>query len=352
MGVYPLFPDGTCRFLVFDFDCHTKEASTRDFANLDDAWIEEVNAMRQICAVNQIPALVERSRSGKGAHLWIFFDHPMDASLVRRFGFALLDRGAESVNLKSFQYYDRMLPAQDSLSDEQSLGNLIALPLQGQALKEGNSAFIDENWIPYPNQWEVLFATKRLSQVDLEHCMEEWNIQSDVQNLIPDGETKPWEYTNRFHKEDVTGVMHITLANRVYVETSNIRPRLQNQIRRMASISNPRYFKNAAMGLSNYASPRYIYLGEDEGEYLAIPRGLLENLKDRCAQKEIPYQITDQRTTGREISVTFTGELCQNQEAALQELLKYDCGILSAATAFGKQLSAPVVLRERRKRRL
>ena len=191
-----MFPDGTCRFLVFDFDCHTKEASTRDFANLDDAWIEEVNAMRQICAVNQIPALVERSRSGKGAHLWIFFDHPMDASLVRRFGFALLDRGAESVNLKSFQYYDRMLPAQDSLSDEQSLGNLIALPLQGQALKEGNSAFIDENWIP--------------------------------------------------------------------------------------------------------------------------------------------YQITDQRTTGREISVTFTGELRQNQEAALQELLKYDCGILSAATAFGK----------------
>ena len=102
--------------------------------------------MREICVLNGIDPLVERSRSGKGVHIWIFFDKPIAASLVRKFGFALLDKGAEQVNLKSFKYYDRMLPAQDSLSDNRSLGNLIALPLQGKALQDGNSAFIDGNW--------------------------------------------------------------------------------------------------------------------------------------------------------------------------------------------------------------
>ena len=132
IGIYPLFSNGTCRFIVFDFDNHDKGAEERDFANTDDTWIEEVEAMREICVLNGIDPLVERSRSGKGVHIWIFFDKPIAASLVRKFGFALLDKGAEQVNLKSFKYYDRMLPAQDSLSDNRSLGNLIALPLQGR----------------------------------------------------------------------------------------------------------------------------------------------------------------------------------------------------------------------------
>ena len=120
-----------------------KGAEEKDFANDDDTWSEEVEAMRKICVMNGIDPLVERSRSGRGAHVWIFFDKPIAASLVRKFGFALLDKGAEQVNLKSFKYYDRMLPAQDSLPDNSALGNLIALPLQGKALQEGNSAFVD-----------------------------------------------------------------------------------------------------------------------------------------------------------------------------------------------------------------
>ena len=144
IGVYPLFSDGTCRFLVFDFDNHEKNAEKRDFANTDDTWIEEVEAMRDICTLNGIEPLVERSRSGKGAHIWIFFDKPISAAVVRKFGLALLDKGAEQVNLKSFNYYDRMLPAQDSLENV-AIGNLIALPLQGRALKDGNSAFVDSN---------------------------------------------------------------------------------------------------------------------------------------------------------------------------------------------------------------
>ena len=133
IGVYPLFSNGTCRFLVFDFDNHEKEAEKNDFANKSETWMEEVEAMRLICELNGIDPLVERSRSGRGAHVWIFFDRAIPASTARKFGNALLEKRAESVNLKSFQYYDRMLPAQDSLP-EGGLENLIALPLQGRAL--------------------------------------------------------------------------------------------------------------------------------------------------------------------------------------------------------------------------
>ena len=149
LGVYPLFPDGTCRFIVFDFDNHEKGAEKTDFANTNDEWHEEVDALRLICERNGISPLVERSRSGRGAHVWIFFKKPISASLARNFGYLLLDKGSSSINLKSFHYYDRMYPSQDVAS---SIGNLIALPLQGQALKNGNSAFVDKNWNAYPDQ--------------------------------------------------------------------------------------------------------------------------------------------------------------------------------------------------------
>ena len=152
LGVYPLFPDGTCRFIVFDFDNHEKGAEKTDFANTNNEWHEEVDALRLICERNGITPLVERSRSGRGAHVWIFFKKPIAASLARNFGFLLLDKGSSSINLKSFHYYDRMYPSQDVAS---SIGNLIALPLQGRALKNGNSAFVDKNWNAYPDQWDI-----------------------------------------------------------------------------------------------------------------------------------------------------------------------------------------------------
>ena len=195
VGIYPLFPDGTCRFLVFDFDNHDKGSEGNDNANSDDTWIEEVNALREICNKAKIPTLVERSRSGRGAHLWIFFNAPIDASLVRRFGTALLDKGAESVNLKSFNYYDRMLPAQDALNNGE-LGNLIALPLQGQALKDGNNAFIDENWNAYHDQWKALLSTSKLSKQQIEGYIADRYSENNQNNYtLLNDDTKPWEQT-------------------------------------------------------------------------------------------------------------------------------------------------------------
>lgn len=351
IGVYPLLNNGTCRFMVFDFDNHDKGAEEKDFANDDDTWIEEVEAMRKICVMNGIDPLVERSRSGRGAHVWIFFDKPIAASLVRKFGFALLDKGAEQVNLKSFKYYDRMLPAQDSLPDNSALGNLIALPLQGKALQEGNSAFVDGNWNAYPDQWKILFSKPRLSQEFLEEKIKEWS--NHIEDIVADADEndreKPWNRIHYFNKNDVDGNLHITLSNGIYVDNTNLKASMQNKIRRMAAFSNPVFYKHQIIGTSNYDTPRWIYLGKDHlSGYIQIPRGLQDNLLERARQADVDYEINDERQRGKHINVDFKGELRQEQDKALKELTKYDNGILHAATAFGKTVVSSAIIAQKK----
>lgn len=351
IGTYPLHKNGTCRFIVFDFDNHDKGSDKADFANTTDAWTEEVDALRNICILNGIDPLVERSRSGKGAHIWIFFDSPIAASLARKFGFALLDKGAEQINLKSFKYYDRILPAQNALSHGDALGNLIALPLQGNALQQGNSAFVDANWNAYPNQWNILFSKPRLSREFLEEKVKEWSnpIDGIIECVDKSSREKPWVKTMHFANTDVDGSMQITLSNGIYVDTTNLKAAIQNKIRRMAAVSNPVFYKNYSIGLSNFGIPRWIYMGKDHlSGYIQIPRGLYDDLLERITMADIPFQIEDERQTGKIIDVTFRGKLRPEQKKALCELIQYDNGILHAATAFGKTVVSSAVIAHKR----
>ena len=149
----------------------------------DEEWHDEVDALRLICQQNGIDALVERSRSGRGAHVWIFFKKAIEAATARNFGFLLLDKGRMAINLKSFRFYDGMYPSQD-FSD--SIGNLAALPLQGQALKTGNSAFVDENWNAYPDQWRKLLGTQKLSLEEVEQYITKWQGEIIAGQIGPD----------------------------------------------------------------------------------------------------------------------------------------------------------------------
>ena len=372
IGIYPLLPDDTCRFLVFDFDNHEKDAGKEETRDADEKWKEEVETLREICRQNGIDALTERSRSGRGVHVWIFFQSAVDASFARKFGFALLEKGAESVNLKSFTYYDRMLPAQDHIPDggksgRPGLGNLIALPLQGLALKEGNSAFIDENWNAYPDQWGELFRRQRLSKEFMETCIKNWQpvnpFEETVENQDGKGQeqqgwqsqgkqakerVKPWEQNRQFLAEDVDGKLMVTLSNLIYVDASNLKPRIQNRIRRMAAFANPVFYKNQAMGLSNFANGRYIYLGQDENGYIGIPRGLWEELIEKCEKAEIIWETEDERVRGNEIKVEFNGQLRETQAVAVEKMLAHETGILSAATAFGKTVVCSYLIATRK----
>lgn len=343
IGLYAMHSDETCNFLVFDFDNHDED-------NADsNEWIREVNIMRDICKNNDVPILVERSRSGKGAHIWLVFSEAVPAATARKFGSALLTKGAESVNMKSFIYYDRMIPAQDHLpvnmkTGKTGLGNLVALPLQGMALKNGNSAFIDENWNAYENQWQILKNVKRISESFINDKIKEWGADNvlgllgdNTENETSSDVSGPWEKKLlAFDSSDVSGKMQIVLADKVYISTKNIKPRLQNLLRRMAAFSNPEFYKKSRMGFSVKGISRIIYCGSDEGGYICLPRSLIESVETKANEAGIEYSIDDERCNGKNISVDFKGELYPEQQDAVNCIMKHENGVIAATTAFGK----------------
>ena len=136
---------------------------------------------------------------------------------------------------------------------------------------------------------------KKLSKEFIEDKITEWtegsfDIAAGCKDIFENENEKPWDKTKYFQKEDVEGIMQITLSNGVYVNTVNLQPKIQNQIRRMAAFSNPVFYKNQAMGLSNFENYRYIYLGSNEGGFIKVPRGILENITEACEKAGIEYK--------------------------------------------------------------
>lgn len=345
IGMYPMLADGTCHFLVFDFDSHAAPLSTD--------WKEDVDALRNICRKLAVPVLAERSRSGAGAHVWLFFSEAIPAKTARRFGAALLTKGAESVNQKDFRSYDRMIPAQDKLP-EGGLGNLIALPLQGSALKQGNSAFIDEDWEAFPDQWEVLRNVQKLEPAFIEQRIQEWGqdgVLGTLTSLVlaEDEAERPWEKPKpALNSRDISGGIHLAYSDMIYVKKSGLSARVQNTLRRLAAFSNPQFYRTQAMGFSTARVPRIIYCGRDEGNYIALPRGVREELHSILNTARIPFTEEDFRQTGQTISVSFTARLYPEQQVAADAMLKHETGILHAATAFGKTAVGAYLVAERK----
>ena len=147
-GVYPLLPDETCWFLAADFD--------------KENWAADALAMLETCRAKGVPAALERSRSGNGGHVWIFFSEPVPARTARQLGAAMLTETMERRPEIGFASYDRFFPSQDTMPVG-GFGNLIALPLQRRARELGNSVFIDKDLRPYEDQWAFLAAMLRLS---------------------------------------------------------------------------------------------------------------------------------------------------------------------------------------------
>lgn len=333
IGIYPLLPDDTCYFLVFDFDNHSEDA----YNNLE----AEVSALHQMCQEHHVSHLVERSRSGKGYHIWLFFETPIPAATAREFGTALLEKGSDTVSLPSFRTFDRMIPASDHLpvnfkTGQPGIGNMVALPLQGQALKQGNSAFLDASGQPYQDQWAALASVQKLSSAFVAEKISAWARPA----LMQPSNTTPWQPTPSaapaFSQADATGPLAITLADKLYIDSTNLHPRLQNQLRALAAFPNPDYFKKLGLGFSTYDTPRIISCGEDIGKYICLPRGLRSELIKNLSAAHIPYGLTDERNPGIPLAVTFTGQLLKEQEAAAEKMLAHEDGILAATTAFGK----------------
>ena len=220
-------------------------------------------------------------------------------------------------------------------------------------MKAGNSAFVDENWNAFPDQWGKLFETGKLTQEDVERLTLRWQTELSGNQAVsfytdPKKRPKPWNRKENFSRFDVTGKLHIVLADGIYVDALNLQPRLQNQIRALAAFDNPVFYKNKRLGYSNYYNFSTVYLGEDTDGYVKIPRGLFEMLTEKCEQAGIVCDVEDHREKGRPIRVSFQGELREQQKPAAESLLAGDTGVLSAATAFGKTVVCSYLIARRR----
>lgn len=338
VGLYPLMHDNTCYFLAADFD--------------KGQWQEEVKAMSKACRKFAIPHAIEISRSGNGAHLWIFFNEKVPAKEARLLGFGLLDKAMEFYPNLSFDSYDRLFPNQDILP-EGGFGNLIALPLQKEARLSGNSSFVDNELNVIQDQWQHLANIESISHSRLTKLL---TLISPNSALFKEQEVienrPPWEMTAKAKPlllENPPEKITITLANHVYFDLSEIPSALAARLRRLASFSNPVFFKTQALRFSTHGIPRFISCARIEQGYLAIPRGCLDEALELLTENQIEVQLDDQRERGTKLKATKSlVKLRKNQQAAVRAMSKHDAGILHAPTAFGKTVTAIGMITKRK----
>ena len=331
IGLYVLNEDNTCRLLCTDFDDK----------NCEHGYQNDVLAFVDVCKSWDIPCSIERSRSGYGAHVWIFFESPVLAVKARRLGNAILTEAMNRNGKIDFKSYDRFFPNQDTLP-EGGFGNLVALPLQGNARKKGNGVFVNESFEPYDDQWEYLLNVGKLSDTQLEEILKR------IANILPLGdlsktcETKPWEVpvTTNIEKSDFSSEIVITRSNMLYIPLNQLSSKVINHLRRIASFRNPEFYSKQAMRLSTYSTPRIISCADLTDEFLALPRGCEDAVMALLKKKSAVFHYEDKTNRGKQISVHFNGKLQENQQEAINALAASNTGVLSATTAFGKTVTA------------
>ncbi len=331
IGVYPLLPDDTCRFLAVDFDKAT--------------WQEDVAAFRESCTSLDLPVAIERSRSGNGAHAWFFFSEPVMAATARVVGCYLITETMSRRHQLSMESYDRLFPSQDTMP-RGGFGNLIALPLQWEPRKKGNSVFVDETFSPYPDQWGYLTSLKRLSSQELQSIADKAVRKGQVIGLrLPsdhDGEQAPWERSpsGRLPEQRIKGKLPKTitavLAQKIFVEKKSIPSELLNRIKRLAAFQNPEFYKKQKMRLSTHNTPRVIACFEELPEYVALPRGCRDALETLLNELGITLHLDNKRQAGVVTSFEFHGTLSDVQQQAVDKLMQHDIGIFVAPPGSGK----------------
>ena len=346
IGVYPLLRDNQCWLLAVDFD--------------KADWQDAVRAFGKVCQQTNIPYAIERSRSGNGAHLWIFFSEKVPAQIARKLGFSLLDRAMEIHAKLSFDSYDRLFPNQDTMPAG-GFGNLIALPLQQHPRQHGNSVFIDDNFIAYKDQWAYLANVKRMSLAEVNEQVNAFVGESDNQgmkyhdvknNAHDNAAIKPWEQGLPIQHTKIDGCpkkVTLILANQIYIPLSPIPAALVTRLKRLASFANPVFFKTQAMRFSTHGIPRYISCAQIDKNYLCLPRGCLDDTLALLSEQSIQIQVDDKRHQGaRLFKLKFQGNLRNDQQRAVTKLTTHDFGVLHAPTAFGKTVTAIGVICQRK----
>jgi len=337
-GVYPLLPGDLCHFLAVDFD--------------DADWRADALAFRHACEEFEVPAHIEISRSGNGAHVWIFFATATAASLARQLGTALITHTSAQARQLKLSSYDRLFPSQDTLP-RGGFGNLIALPLQKKPRETGNSVFVDRNLQPYSDQWSYLASVQRMPADRVEavvRCIGKGGNVLDVAFISEEDEYEPWRgRPNPPEKlpQPLPKSVTLTLANGLYLNKTELPNPLLNRLVRLAAFQNPEFYSAQAMRMPVWNKPRVIGCAENFVHHIALPRGCLDAVLSMLRSNRIRPILRDERSAGEPVSVSFSGTLRDEQRAAVSEMLQHDFGILCAPTAFGKTVTAAEIIARR-----
>jgi superfamily II DNA or RNA helicase len=346
MGAYPMLTDERCWFLAVDFD--------------KNSWKEDVSAFAETARRLGLPLLVERSRSGNGAHAWFFFSEPVPAAIARKMGCHIITETMSSRHELCMDSYDRLFPSQDTMP-RGGFGNLIALPLQREPRQHGNSVFLDNDLNPYPDdqQWSVLASAKRISLATVERIASEAARTGTVVGLriaetVDDEEdAAPWTRppSGAPRVRPIAGPLpacvSAVLAQRLYVAKDGLPSQLLNQIKRLAAFQNPEFYKKQSMRLSTATTPRVIACAEDLPEHVALPRSCKVDLEGLLRAHGIALDVADERTSGRPLDVRFHGTLTPVQESAARALLAHDTGVFVAPPGVGKTVIGTYLIASR-----
>jgi superfamily II DNA or RNA helicase len=332
VGLYPLMSGDTCRLLACDFD--------------GPGWELDARAYWDVCEASGVPAALERSRSGNGAHVWTFFETPVSAASARAVGAALL-REAMALRVElDLASYDRLFPSQDYLPAGKSFGNLIALPLQRECRRRGTTVFIDPGTLePWPDQWAFLSSVRRMSTravEDLRTALRPTAVGPDevryrrIRGERRHGDKKPPPYIH-----GVRGAM-------VGIERAGLPPSMVADLKHLAAVHNPEFYRREQQRRSTWKIPRLIRCYQEDLEYLWLPRGLAEHaarlVADAGSHLELYGTLRDPPAADHQ----FDGVLSDLQHEAVTELAKHRLGVLVAPTGAGKTVMACALIAHHR----
>jgi superfamily II DNA or RNA helicase len=338
VGVYPLLTDDTCHFLAADFD--------------EAQWREDAKAFYLSCIELGVPVALEISRSGNGAHAWIFFTGSVSARDARRLGTAIISHTCARTRQLKLESYDRLFPNQDAMP-KGGFGNLIALPLQKHPRENGCSVFVDADFRPYQDQWAFLAAIVPMPAHDLEPIILRATGNAhplDVTFIDEEDQKEPWKRSAAVSKKLVGPMpksLTVTLSNLIYFEKAQLPQSLANRLIRLAAFQNPEFYKKQAMRFSVWDEPRVIGCAENYPNHIALPRGCLDAALALLRDNSIGFELIDERYVGLPLDVAFAGTLRPDQEFAVASMLHHDAGVLCAPTAFGKTVTAAAMIARR-----
>jgi superfamily II DNA or RNA helicase len=323
IGIYPLLRGDNCTLLACDFDKGT--------------WVLDALAYMDACYTHGVPAALERSRSGNGGHVWIFFTVPVPASDARALGAALLREAMAARAEMDLSSYDRFFPSQDFLP-KAGFGNLIALPFQGRSARAGNTVFLDPKSLePYEDQWAFLSSVARLGPDAVSQL-------AATLRPVNAGPAVSFAELARQGGPPPPPVIRGQLTGRLSIERSGLPPAILAALKHLSSIANPEFYEKQRMRFSTWNTPRFITCYSEDLEWLHLPRGLTEQVTNLLDELGSRLDLDDRRTDPDPIDIHYTATLRTQQAAAVADLTAHDRGVLVAPPGAGKTVMACAVI--------